>query len=243
MNSRFSALFPVLAVAALCIAILSCNWEEKENIKTIREQYYAIDPQTLLETISNGSNTAFIPLDEEPKSVSPSHQIPADWSQDDYFDIIRAVFKFVWQDSPDSWVLNNMEYNLDCLNVGIGFQNGDFRFFRNVIHDGESRMMRFINIDTRNQYIYIWEAEYYPKLVEWEPINLEGISVFADSALQVAEKNGGSNARNSYGNLCDISMWLAPDSGERGWKILYSQNDKQIFSINVDSATGKFMIP
>jgi hypothetical protein len=248
MNRPHSFLLLVLVIVSLLGMILACqfNWDETEKQTTILEQYYLIDPQSLLYSLAQGNQNAFIPIDTEPEFPAPSQQIPVAWGQADYWYIVEAVFKSVWEEPLESWRLNNMGFGLGCEKVDDGLQYGDFRFFQDTKTNGrESRIMRYINIDPRSKSIHVWESEYHPRLVDWGSIELAQIRFSVDDALTIAESNGGMEKRLSVGNVCDVSLWLSPDSPRyQGWEVRYTtKEDIKFFRIQVDPVTGKIHFP
>jgi hypothetical protein len=249
MMNRSHSFFPLaFVIMSLLVAMLACqfNLDETEKQTTILEQYFLIDPPSLLGSIAQGNKNAFIPVNTEPEFPAPFQQIPVDWTQVDYLYIVQAVFEHVWGEPLNGWHLNNMGFSLSCTNIDIGFQNGDFRFFKNTnTRERESRIMRFINIDPRSKSIHIWESEYYPRLVDWSSIDLAQNRFSADDALNIADSNGGREKRLSVKNMCDISLSLSPDLPRyNGWEVFYAtKEDAKFFRIQVDPITGKIHFP
>jgi hypothetical protein len=73
------------------------------------------------------------------------------------------------------------------------------------------------------------------------PINLSKLSVDAEKAVQLAEQNGGLEARMKVNSECKIYAML----GDSWWLVFYelatSSNDYDVLlKINIDPMTGKF---
>lgn len=75
----------------------------------------------------------------------------------------------------------------------------------------------------------------------WKYINLDKLKVTAEEALEIAENNGGQQARLTIKNRCRINLLLGPYPSPNWW-ISYSQNisAKEIFEMKIDAYTGKF---
>ncbi len=238
------------ALVSLCsamalIILLDAVSDKKEERTNLFYHYYSIEPTTLLETIEAGNINVFSPIDEKPPHVPSNQQIPVPWTQEDYFRIANALFQFVWGDTDtlEGWQLNSMDFALGCEEVGIGFQDGNFRFFRIAKTDErELRIVRIVNIDPRSKFVFITENEYYPILADWSAVNLGQNLLSAEEILQIAEGAGGQEKRLSVKDACDISLLLSPDSASyEGWWVTYSRRDDDttLFHVDIDPVTGK----
>jgi hypothetical protein len=230
-RSSFSSLI-CFSVAVLLFAMQACNVfsDERENQTTTFEQNYIIAPLSLLDALDSGEG-AFMPVDAEPEFLEPSQQIMVNWTQLEY---LRIVSSF-----------NQMNFEKNCFRMEGGFQKGSFWLFKNIkIRERESRMYRYIDIDTRNNSIYVREAEFYPRLAHWSSIELMDIKISADLALRIAEESGGRDKRLSFDNVCGVFVRLSPDSPRyRGWNVQYIYNNKNLFQIQINPSTGKKRFP
>lgn len=238
--------FYILILTVLSAVMLSCNIGQTEEQITLFDQYYTIDPNTLMDSLQNGDMDAFTPVSEEPERVPIDQQVPVDWLQADYFYIANTLYESVLGKTLQGWQLNSMDFQLGCSKIRNGFQNGRFYFFKAVKEkEQESRILRFIDIDPRGNFIHVKEWEFYPSLVNLEIIDSPNLKISADHALQIAETSGGEEKRQSVGNACDISLVLSPDNASyRGWKVNYSRrDDPSFFRIEIDPITGEIHIP
>ena len=245
---RLNSSIPLaLAFLVLISAMPSCKFSETEKRMNLFNHYYTIEPSSLLDTLKTGKTNVFSPIAEEPAHIPPDQQIPVTWTQDDYLRIADSLFEFIWNDNLDGWKLNSMHFALGCANYSVGFQNGNFRFFKNIEKNGrESRIVRIINIDPRSKFVFVTENEYYPKLVSWSSIDIGRTQLSARDILKIAENAGGHEKRLSVENACDISMLLSPDyASYNGWEVDYSRNDAgtSLYHIQIDPHTGEIRSP
>jgi hypothetical protein len=234
----------VMFIAVLMSTMVACKLFQTENQKTTQQGFYAIDPETLLNTLANDETNAFLPITEHDvdRSTPPSGS-SINWTQADYFYIVDEFYRLVLHDTLGDWQLNSMNYSLSCAEVDIGSQNGRFEFFKIVKNENDQEVLisRFIDVDPRYRVVLLWEREFVPYVITRSSIELTNIKFASADALQIAEDNGGQNLRLSLNNGCDITLSLSPDSAEyRGWKVLYSRrgSGKVAFDLNIDPFTG-----
>lgn len=237
----------ILALTILFAATLSCNIGQTEEQTTLFDQYYTIEPTSLMNSLKKGDTNAFTPVSEEPELLPVGQQIPVDWLQADYFYIANALYDSILKKSLQGWQLQGMDFQLGCSKIQNGFQNGRFYFFKVVKEkEQESRISRFIDIDPRGNFVHVKEWEYYPKLVNLKMIDMMELKISAEHALQIAESNGGAEKRQLVGNACNISLVLYPNSASyRGWGVIYSRSDDRtsFFHIQIDPITGEIYFP
>lgn len=232
-----------LAIVFLFSATIACNFDESEDETNLFYHYYSIQPESLLGELEAGNIDVFLPVTERPSPIPPDQQIPVPWTQVDYLGIANALYAFIWGDTLDGWQLNSMDFGLRCTEYEVGLQDGNFRFFKVVETGGrESRRELIINIYPRGKYVFITENEYYPKLVDWESIDLGQNQLSASDVLQIAENAGGEGKRLFVDNACDISIWLSPDYARyRGWVVHYYRESgtTTLFQVSIDPVTGE----
>ena len=237
----------ILAVGMLLAAILSCNFnfETREPMTITYEQYYSIDPPSLLSSIGQNGDTPFTPIEDQPELPPPDQQITVNWKQADYMRIVNALFEDIWGETSDGWLLKSMSFGLGCTKIDNGFQDADFQYFRNEKkQEQESRIVRFVRIDPRSKAVYVVERIYSPRLVDWDSVDLTQL-FSADDVLALAESIGGKEKRLAIDNVCDITLLISPDPGTyQGWKVRYSNSDVvNLFDTRVDPITGEIDSP
>ncbi|MCI0556431.1 MAG: hypothetical protein L0287_36275, partial [Anaerolineae bacterium] len=145
------------------------------------------------------------------------------------------------------WQLKGMDFQLSCAQVHHGFQNGRLEFFKVVKEkEQESRIVRFIDVDPRGNFVHAKEWEFFPNLGNLKAIDLTQLEISADLALQIAESNGGEEKRQSIENACDISLGLYPNSSSyKGWEVIYTRSDDRtsFFHIQIDPISGEIYLP
>jgi hypothetical protein len=245
-KNRYHPHTPIVLGTILAFTLLvSCDYERRESITTSFEQYYLIEPSSLLVLIKQGKGDSFKPVSFEPELPPPSEQVPVDWRQTDYLSVVEALYRDIWSDSLEDWSLKSVSFALGCTEVDNGFQNAHFRYYQNMnLKNVAFRLERSIQIDPRSNSVYLLEFEYSPRLVEWGSIDLTRFQFSADDALAIAERNGGQQYRVSAENNCDIDVLLTPDSpGYHGWDVRYfNYTDGTIFQVQIDPLTGKVYV-
>lgn len=237
----------ILVLTILFAVMLSCNFNQTEEQTTLFDQYYTIEPISLMDLLKSGDMNAFTPVSEAPELLPMDQLLPVNWVQTDYFYIANTLYDGVIGKSLQGWQLKGMDFGLGCIHVHNGFQNGRFEFFRMVKEkEQESRIIRFIDIDPRGNFVHVKEWEFYPNLVNLEAIGLAQLKISADLALQIAENNGGKEKRQAVGDACDISLGLFPNSADYGgWVVIYTRSDDHtsLLHIKIDPITGEIHFP
>lgn len=235
-----------LAFVMLFVAILSCNIDQTEEQANLFDQYYTIEPASLLDSLQHGE-MVFTPISQRPELVPVDQKVPVNWHQADYFYIANAVYEGVLGKTLQGWQLSGMGFALGCSKVQSGFQNGRFGFFSVVKdNDQETRLERDINIDPSNNFVHVSETKYSPNLIDLKSIDLTQLKISADQALQIAESKGGEEKRASLKNACSISLLLTLDRTDTWhWRVYYARSDDRtlFFDILIDPYTGETQIP
>src|SRR5688500_8125221 len=156
----------ILVLTILFAVMLSCNFNQTEEQTTLFDRYYTIEPISLMDSLKNGDMNAFFPVNQIPGLLPVDQQLAVDWPQADYFYIANTLYEGVLGKTLQGWQLNSMDFRSGCSKIQNGFQNGRFYFFKAVKEkEQESRIIRFIDIDPRGNFVHIKEWEFYPSLV------------------------------------------------------------------------------
>jgi hypothetical protein len=231
-------------MALILGTVFSCRYFSfgREEIITYKEGSYAIESRTILDSLAQGKTDVFTSEMATPEVILAVE--PVQWSQTDYLTISQALYTYVWGDSVEDWSLNRALFKSDCSDANIGIQYAHFKYYKvNKVQQRESRYVRDIYIDPRKNSVSWSESEYYPVLEHWQLINLEQLNVSADSALQIADSNGGFEARSNVENQCVIYLTLAPGSVYDDWQVSYTGNGSvSLFNMYIDRSTGEYKI-
>jgi hypothetical protein len=185
-----------------------------------------IDPMTLLSDAKTG---------KEPFLINIQSDFPEDttfiavvgWSQNDYLEIARALFRVIWNDDPRNWYLYRIKFSTRCENPSGKFEYADFYYFQEVRRDGKV-LYAVRNIFIEPEYGYIaWGGDsFYPRpmLDRWDKIDLESIDALpAEQALIIADQQEGNEFRKKTANACRISMSIWPwGVNGNNWSVWYS---------------------
>jgi hypothetical protein len=185
----------------------------------------AINPMRLLEDIRNGKQPLFLrPQSSFPED--PSFIMLIGWSQNDYLEIAKALYKDIWNDDSSQWHLYRVSFYASCKNSNGKFENAELYYYQEVKVDGK-RMYSVRAILIQPEYGYVaWggDTKFPRPLWGWAEIDLESIKSFpAEKALELAGQRGGDEFRNKENNNCGISVDMWPWGYERSdWRVDYS---------------------
>ncbi|MBV6467587.1 MAG: hypothetical protein PGMFKBFP_02955 [Anaerolineales bacterium] len=232
-----------LLVWLLPIVILellsSCTLVPTERVYTIRQEWYRINPNTLLKSIKEKTSDAFVLLDSPPDDLQSSWN--SNWKQEDFLTIANALHEFVWNESLESWNLYKIDFRLTCDKIGVGYYNAHFAYYKILTIDGQkTRIVHEITIDPDSNSTIVLEKEYSPVVMNWPAIEEKRIKISVDEAIRIAEYNGGFKARAEVNNSCYISIYLSPGAVEqKKWTISYQKSrSEKIFRIEINPYTG-----
>lgn len=166
---------------------------------------------------------------------------PVVWSQSDYFHVAQALHQFVWNESLEGWNLDGITFGMDCKEADYGPQYANLRYYK-IIHtrEKESRIVHDIHIFPAANSVWWTEIEYYPKLANWGSLDQTQLKVSVNDTLQIAETNGGREARLAVNNECKFAA-IIPIWEYEGWNLTYTGNAK-LFDINIDPLTSEYQI-
>jgi len=231
-------------ITSLTIVLLisvSCQRLSFRNEEVIRgeESYYLIDPNTILADIEEGKTAVFSSQTVTPQAPLSQSLSVVRWTQEDYLNIVQALYESIWNESTDDWKLRYAWFSMKCDNVNDGPQFAHFIFYKVVRAQKETRVERQIYIDPSNNAVGWVEIKYSPDLLQLVPIKLPEYKVTVSDALRIAEDNGGEEIRIRAGNDCKVSGELINTSDN--WRVSYVKT-LDLFSIDIDALTGSHKI-
>lgn len=250
----------VLAILlTISIIVAGCYWayrfldlENDPNTvyapnRTYAENYYGIDSKTILTDLGNGNTDVFEPLLESPEETINDE--PIVWNQSDYFNVAVVFHQFVTGDSVEDWKLYKLYFSAYCHEDFDGFEFGEISFFKPEYKYGRPKGYEYRGyvMSSSNGYVASGNLQFFPyKNPEWQGIDLNDITIKAEEAFHIADRNGGQSIRMSVKNQCRISVMLHQD--QEIWDIRVDdlrkgQGGITLFSIGVDPYTGEITEP
>lgn len=261
MNKKAAVWFLIsVALISMALAFVSRQLSAPDYPEDILydKVIYAINPQTILASLERGESNIFQLSPPEPEGGWPVSWDPSSfsWNQGDYLIVTDALHLFIWKESLEDWHLIRASFQIDqCQDVSGKIDSANLSFFQrqgkfNIVHGFWINPMYGI-VTAGNQYSHqdSW-------ITKWKSIDLNKAKVNnVASALQLAEKSGGMEARFAVMNECKISLLLAPDRLEYGffarpfnqcdwgWSVIYWSNKSDaepIFSITIDPYSEEY---
>lgn len=135
---------------------------------------------------------------------------------------------------------------MKCSDISKGtFSEAEFLSSKIIQTGGkEARVEYDIRIMPLHNMVQTSRVEFSPNINKREPIDLAQYRITAEIAMQIAEKNGGTETRLKNKNACQIDA-LAPGPDGKGWRIMYLNINNlidSIFEIFINPQTGAFTI-
>lgn len=242
----------ILASLIILLIILSCGSLDggRQYPQTLSDskdlKFYSINSKTFIYNLQQGNSDMLTPISATPNPypLPPKINESYMWTYQEYLDISEVLAKSAWTDGLDQWKLLNMYFVVDCQDPLYGFSIGDFYYFKEIeengraLYSGREILMRPLYTD-----VTIGSGTTYPKSIfGWKSINLSSVSIDANKALQISEKNGGKKFRLLVKNDCQVSLIFAPNSGYDGWQILYTAGGTDTFEMHIDAYSGEYRI-
>jgi hypothetical protein len=236
-----------LLLAVIVVSLSSCRYFSNEYEKRVStsDGGYTINPDTIIDALQYNQSDIFTKQTMTPSAESSVSVEPVEWSQEDYYRIAQALHEFVWNDSISNWKINQVLYRMDCENTHNGPQMAHFRLFRiALVRDEETRIVHEISIRPLENSVEWVESEFFPIVEQWESFEWKQFKTTASDAIQIAEENGGYEARYSVDNQCVIFISAPRTQDNDNWRVSYSadRDIEDIFIINIDTFTGEYKI-
>ncbi len=227
----------------------SCRWSPDWSLETHEQQIsegngvYAFDSQMILQSLAQGKTNVFTLQSATPES--PRADLPlVQWGQADFYRVAQAFHEFVWQEPMESWKLKGIFFRLRCEYAPLGPQFVSFTIFKTTrIRQVDSRLERNVYVEPQQDQVSWIGIEYYPERFRWSSFDLAQVKIPAERALQIAESQGGREARLAVDNKCDIYGSLVANLSNSDWELRYSgERAVLLFGINIDEQTGEYKI-
>jgi hypothetical protein len=223
----------------------SCYLNDKETSYSRGEGRYTFDPATVLAALARGEEDVFVAYEGTPGPTAAVQQAPVCWGQAGFLHLVQALHQQVWHDRAEDWGFRILIFLLDCEDVPFPQQFGAI-LFRPAPPGKDGRTRRFerhINIDLRQGTIEWHESEISPNWHTLPPLDLDRITVTAEQALQIAEQQGGRDARLGVGNECQVRLTVVGGLRDNDWEVDYARTvSAPLFTIRVDEQTGAYRV-
>jgi len=245
MEKRLMHKDMLLVFLVMLISTTMACWLEtpKTTSKNIREETYTFDPQTVLSFLAEGRQDVFVLQDPDFDIHTLTSGEPVQWSQEDYGQIVDALFHYVWNEPADDWDLGRYDLKLLCTQVEKGPQSAFFTFYK-IIRDESRKEIyweRLVIINPEKKFVFLHETEMIPNIWDKQPLDLKQLKISTELALQIAEKAGGAAVRATIADDCDISMILELGYKNKGWRVIYFDSSSDvIFEVDIDPRTGEY---
>ena len=209
---------------------------------------YRFDADTIFESLPQNKTAVFTlqdDLSEKETATPPASTVPVQWGEAEYFQVGEAFHEFIWKEPTSDWKLRFIAFDMNCENVGRGFDGGSFVYYKteHVYGEDETRFVHDLSIWSPDYFISSYQKELYPVREQWDAIDLEEVNISVEQALAIAEKNGGYDARLAVENACKIEVSIKPVNGYDAWNVrYYGINYKPYFIIDIDKQTGEYRV-
>jgi len=243
----------IISILSLFIMILACpvlmrdpifmDSHERKDPGVFFSSYgdtgaYKFDSETILDSLKRGDTNVFALTNES--LGTHIYKTPFVWKQNDYLLITNALHQFVWKETVNDWSLHDMSFFGECGDH-IGFDVVKISYAK--LTGLQEYSVHMIGIYPRaGEGEWGGNVKFSRSLFDkWYYIDLEKLKVALEDALQIAEDNGGEQARLSVNNLCTVDLSLSPYPYPQ-WNISYSLVPTRIFEININAYTAEYEI-
>lgn len=245
--ARFSILLLGIVFILMFVYINNMNIERSERNPGYLSSYpnsgfYKIDPNSVLVSLAEENVDIFKPLLQEPDSVTQVSNLPISWSEGDFLMIASALGQLIWGDpmSIENWSVDSILFRTICNGSLNGFDAADITYFKPIEINGKKvYTTRHIEIDPYFGLVRWGSGAVYsrPIVFKWKSFDLTHSIINAEDALQIADKNGGKDARMQIDNKCSIFVSLSKDKSK--WRVDYTYTS---FIMLIDPYTGSYEV-
>jgi hypothetical protein len=236
-----------IGICFVCVNMGLGIWEkseEREEEVSSTGGNYSTDFSSIIENIDSNNDIVFNKLDSElfPFELPDTYPSAA-WTQGNYFIVANKFFQYVGAKAvDDNTLVRSLQFNSKCEDADFGPQDMRTTLYRTGKNNGENtRVDVGFYIFPKKGLISWSEAEYFPDLTRQATINLGDIKISAEKALQIAETNGGKEARELSVNVCTIKITLYGGIYNNDWDVNYTnEKNESIFYIQIDEVTGVY---
>lgn len=218
---------PIPLVILIFATFASCgNYEQDYPTQGAHSNSvdYLIAPDTILTMLSQGDSNVFFPVQATPgpnDDLLPNGSFS--WTQADYLKIAAALSQHAWGDQLEGWKIYSLDIDRNCRNLNAGFDSFRATYYKETTINSEERYItRQIDIFPLAKLVTWRDGADYPHsfLKPWHAVDFNNFKITADEALQIAEENGGVDARLKSNNECMILVSLY-QRNQNKWSVTY----------------------
>jgi hypothetical protein len=234
----------LILIAIICVSCINYNQDYPLLGGNRNSGDYLINPDNILVMIDQEGEDIFLPAKGD--QISAEDLMPYgsfSWTQYDFLRIANALNQYVWGDNMEDWEIYLMFFDRDCRMSGEGFDSFNIIYYKMVTVDSKTKYVtRQIDVNPLAKLVTWGDGLDYPRsfLRPWHTMDFENFEITADEAVQIADANGGKDAREKRKNNCGISVSLLQDHPNKWGVDYYVLAD---FHILVDPYSGRTQIP
>lgn len=213
----------------------------REYTVSHKEGSFAFDPNTIMVSLDRWKSGVFISRTSLPDPDEITNDMAVHWDQADYISIAQATYKYLWRDSWVYWKIKEIYFRKECAQADQGAQQFSITLY-NIVHryEGDIRLVRTIGVRPFQDIVTWSEDERSPVREHWKWIDMAPIKLDEKAAFQLAEANGGIQARTAIGNRCYVYAQLIAKDSDVSWQIRYIAKDgSKGLDLWIDPITGK----
>lgn len=247
LSSRsLNFLLGIILLGAVVALWIQGNIEPAPKPDEFIEAYYTFDPESILTLVAQDDPDAFEMQSDGFEPVLTVPEVTVEWSQTDYLQIAGALHEKITNESITDKRLHFLNFGAECKKVEEGPQQAVFELYE-IEHSFFKRNGNRVTINIDPITGSIWfQTERIPSSEikgYLSSIDLSNLTILASNAFQIAEMNGGRDARLEIQNDCLVSAILAPDGAAPDWKIRYfNRESSHIFEITINEHSGEYEI-
>jgi len=222
--------------------LAACGDSPRDVSLSDTTEVMGFDPYTVQRSIGSGQANLFF----ETQLVTASKPVSSvlSWNEIDFERVVEAFVGFTGKETTDAQLFE-LRFQTPCQYADIGPQLMMFNFFKVLPPQGDSRFLRrHVFVDIRAGQLIWGESELAEVMHEEQPLNRSSIYIPAESALHIAEANGGADFRRQLGNKCTVAGYLKSGIANSEWQIGYVPDGlpSATFEVQVNKATGESKI-
>ena len=211
---------------------------------------FSFESKDLLSAIRRNEDIEFPNIEDTPNE-NLDYEILNGWELEDYFNIVEQYFNQKIGIGFENWSLYHVNANYYCNAINSVPYDISFEYFISL-KDSEGFFRREIRVDILplRQFMQFYYTEARPRIENWKSVDFVIAPVDFVEAIEIAEKNGGTEYREMMEDDCSLYIDFNPGHSTvvENWRITYSNDNQEaklvVHFINGDlSSIKKFDYP